>query len=90
MAFHILLENSTPNRLVGGAWTSIFPHIHSGDVVASTMECGLKGGQVREALTHSEYKQLVNAGKLNEERACKLCLRRVGGRYGKRKNQETA
>lgn len=85
--FHILIENSTPNRLVGGPWGSIRPESHS-DVAPSVMECGLKGGQVREALSHSDVKTLLNKGSLNTERACKVCLRKIGGKYGKAKNQE--
>jgi hypothetical protein len=86
--FHILIENSTPNHLVGGPWTSVFPRIHSGEVVASFLECGLRGGQVREALSHTEAKRLIKAGKLNRDRACKSCLRRIGGRYNDGKVQK--
>jgi hypothetical protein len=85
--FHILIENSTPNRLVGGPWSSI--REFSSNDAPSTLECGLKGGQVREAITQKDFKDLVNTGKLNDDRCCKLCLRRVGGKYsGKRKNTQ--
>lgn len=85
--FHILIENSTPNRLVGGPWTGL-NGANSSDP-ASTVECGLKGGTIREAITAQEFRSLVNSGKLNNERCCKMCLRKAGGKYsGKRKNSE--
>ena len=86
--FHILIENSTPNRLVGGPWESIRPESRS-EVVASTVECGMKGGTIREAITQQEYRTLSAQGKLHTERCCKSCLQKVGGKYrGKRKDSE--
>jgi hypothetical protein len=77
--FHILIENSNPDRLVGGPWKSVRTFLS--DTVASVVECGLKGGQIREAIPHQRYKTLSSNGKLNTERACKQCLRRAGGKH---------
>lgn len=82
--FHILIENSTPNRLVGGPWTGV--NFSSSDVAASILECGLKGGQVREALSHSDVRGLISNNRLKKEQACKVCLRKVINRYGKTKD----
>jgi hypothetical protein len=87
--FHILIENSTPNRLVGGPWEGL--NNSRSDAPASTVECGLKGGTIREAITTQEFRTLNNNGNLNTERCCKVCLRKAGGKYsGKRKNTEVA
>ena len=45
----------------------------------STVECGLKVR--REAISSADYRQLVNRKALNVERACKVCLKKVGHRY---------
>ena len=85
--FHILVENSTPDRLVGGPWTSISGS-HSSDL-ASMVECGLKGGQIREAIPQQRFRNFLNNGKLNRGRVCKRCFQKVGGKYsGKRENTE--
>lgn len=76
--FHILVKNSTPNHLVGGPWTSVRPESHS-DVPASTVECGRKGGTIREAITQEEFKSLQGQGKLNKSRVCINCFKSVEG-----------
>lgn len=83
--FHILVENSTPNHLVGGPWTSVRPESHS-DVEPSILECGLRGGQVREALSHSDVRQLINSKRFKFEQACRACLKKLRGRYGQIEN----
>lgn len=75
--FHILIKNSTPNHLVGGPWTSI-TESHS-DVFPSVMECGLKGGQVREALNQEDFRRLDNSGNVKTERVCIRCYKAVKG-----------
>lgn len=85
--FHILIENSTPNHLVGGPWTGI--RGDSSNVTPSIVECGLKGGQIREALSQKDFRDLLNSGKLTNGRCCKVCLRKAGGKSnGKRQNKE--
>ena len=85
--FHILIENSTPNRLVGGSWDTV--RGTGSTVTPSILECGLKGGQVREAITQQRYRSLLNSGKLKKDRTCKVCLRKAGGGYsGKREDTE--
>lgn len=87
--FHILIENSTPNRLVGGPWSGL--NGSRSDFEPSYLECNLRGGQVREALSHADVKKLFHSGNLKKDKACKACLRKMGGKlYGKAQNEEAS
>lgn len=86
--FHILIENSNPDKLVGGPWGS--SRDSKSNVLPSIVECGLKGGQIREAIPSQRFKSLLNSGKLKRDRACKKCLQKTGGRYSGKRETETS
>jgi hypothetical protein len=74
--FHILIDKSTPPYLVN----------FNGSV--STMECGLKGGEVREAISRDRVNLYKNRGSLKVKNLCKSCARKLGISTYQKEDQE--